>query len=426
MAYDIAEIKSRLSLPEIMRRDGHTPKRVGTAWFVNCPFHTEKSPSCKVEERSFHCFGCGAGSDIIDYWERSRGGGKKEAIAELAQLAGLSEEPAGYRPALAPKPAAPKPEEIIEPLTSTERGDWMECVATLANRPAEIARIALWRGIDPEVISWAVGRGVIGLKRWSGILREAFLVEMPFGNLLSPVSTHIRLSPQTKGNMHPKASWRFDPPRRGSWPLIFGDPATATHTFLVEGQWDALALIHLMQWHLRDWPASVCVIAMRGSTSFRKLLTHYDINDQATVFAIADADNAGAEWFAQGGLVEQIGAKVARVFAFWPGRTGADLNDLVKEGSLDRDTFVAILRPKLPNRHHIKTTGPTFFSWCKQNRKNSAAAAFVVTDSDRPAARAPRKHWERHWDSLNLPEEKILNLLTAWETYKTQCEALSH
>ena len=31
-----------------------------------CPFHDDKNPSMKVDQR-FHCFGCGADGDVIDF-----------------------------------------------------------------------------------------------------------------------------------------------------------------------------------------------------------------------------------------------------------------------------------------------------------------------------------------------------------------------
>ena len=42
-----------------------TPNRGG---FILCPFHHEKTPSCKIYEENnhWHCFGCGAGGDVID------------------------------------------------------------------------------------------------------------------------------------------------------------------------------------------------------------------------------------------------------------------------------------------------------------------------------------------------------------------------
>ena len=425
MAHDIQSIKERLDLRDIFRRDGHEPKRMGANWFVPCPFHEEKSGSCKVEEKKFHCFGCGAGSDVFDYWEKSRGVSKKDALDQLAALAGIAPLAGGYTkplPAAAPRP---KPEEIIPPLTATEREAWMECVHQLRCSPQEITRIATWRGISEDVIHWAISLGVIGLKRWGGVWREAFLVEMPespSGPYVG-VSTHIRLGPHTPGNEREKASWRFDPTQRGAWPLVFGDVSTATHVFGLEGQWDALALVYLMHWH-KSWPPTLALVAMRGATSFRKFLTHYALNPKATFFAIADADNAGAEWFQEGGLVHQLSAKVARVHAFWPGTRGADLNDLVKAG-LTRDAMVSLLTPKLRSRHQRKASGPTFLAWCRKRiaapEPLGTAARFVAADEARPKGRKPRKLWIRHWLKLEITPQQREHLAAAWDTYKTEC-----
>ena len=32
--------------------------------FIRCPFHEEKTPSCKVNDEYIHCFGCGESGDI--------------------------------------------------------------------------------------------------------------------------------------------------------------------------------------------------------------------------------------------------------------------------------------------------------------------------------------------------------------------------
>lgn len=43
---------------------GFEPNRAG---FMVCPFHAERTPSCKIYETSFYCFGCGAGGDVINF-----------------------------------------------------------------------------------------------------------------------------------------------------------------------------------------------------------------------------------------------------------------------------------------------------------------------------------------------------------------------
>ena len=48
-----------------------------------CPFHNDKNPSMKLDKR-FHCFGCGADGDVIDFSARLFGLGLKEAAEKLA------------------------------------------------------------------------------------------------------------------------------------------------------------------------------------------------------------------------------------------------------------------------------------------------------------------------------------------------------
>ena len=54
-----------------------------------CPFHDDRHPSMKVDTR-FHCFGCGADGDVIDFTARLYDLSPKEAAEKLAQDFGLS------------------------------------------------------------------------------------------------------------------------------------------------------------------------------------------------------------------------------------------------------------------------------------------------------------------------------------------------
>lgn len=57
--------------------------RVNRAGKVNCPFHDDRTPSMKVDKR-FHCFGCGADGDVIDFTARIYGLDVKSAAEKLA------------------------------------------------------------------------------------------------------------------------------------------------------------------------------------------------------------------------------------------------------------------------------------------------------------------------------------------------------
>lgn len=54
-----------------------------------CPFHNDKTPSMKVDTR-FHCFGCQADGDVIDFVSRLFNLNPKEAAEKLADDFGIN------------------------------------------------------------------------------------------------------------------------------------------------------------------------------------------------------------------------------------------------------------------------------------------------------------------------------------------------
>ncbi len=68
-----------------------TLKRAGSNMNGLCPFHSEKTPSFTVfpATKSFYCFGCGAGGDVITFTMRAENIGYADALELLAQKAGI-------------------------------------------------------------------------------------------------------------------------------------------------------------------------------------------------------------------------------------------------------------------------------------------------------------------------------------------------
>lgn len=56
---------------------------------ASCPFHNDRTPSMKVDKR-FHCFGCGADGDVIDFVSRLYGISGLEAAQKTASDFGIS------------------------------------------------------------------------------------------------------------------------------------------------------------------------------------------------------------------------------------------------------------------------------------------------------------------------------------------------
>lgn len=86
MAENVFEaVKQSVSTREAAEFYGIEVKRNGMAC---CPFHDDKNPSMKVDQR-FHCFGCGADGDVIDFTAKLFNLSPKEAAEKLAQDFGL-------------------------------------------------------------------------------------------------------------------------------------------------------------------------------------------------------------------------------------------------------------------------------------------------------------------------------------------------
>lgn len=71
---DIAAVRASVELAEVIARYVEL-KRSGREWVALCPFHNEKTASFFVvpEKGFFHCFGCGAGGDVINFVQRIEG-----------------------------------------------------------------------------------------------------------------------------------------------------------------------------------------------------------------------------------------------------------------------------------------------------------------------------------------------------------------
>ena len=92
----------------------HYGIHVGRNGMACCPFHNDKTPSMKLDRR-YHCFGCGADGDVIDFVAALYGLGKKEAAVQLANDFGLSYE--DWKPpgkVKKPKPRQKSPEEQFQ------------------------------------------------------------------------------------------------------------------------------------------------------------------------------------------------------------------------------------------------------------------------------------------------------------------------
>ena len=74
-------VKQNICVPDAAEHYGLQVNRNG---MCRCPFHEDRHPSMKLNERYFYCFGCGATGDVIDFVARLFGLSSFEAVQKLA------------------------------------------------------------------------------------------------------------------------------------------------------------------------------------------------------------------------------------------------------------------------------------------------------------------------------------------------------
>lgn len=86
---DLGPLKARVRLSVEIGKKLKLTRRGGDHW-APCPFHSEKTGSFSVNDAKgfFHCFGCNAHGDVLDWWQFSDGLSLAEAIDRLKAEAG--------------------------------------------------------------------------------------------------------------------------------------------------------------------------------------------------------------------------------------------------------------------------------------------------------------------------------------------------
>ena len=114
-------VKQNICVPDAAEHYGLQVNRNG---MCSCPFHEDRHPSMKLNERYFYCFGCGATGDVIDLVARLFGLNSYEAAQKLAQDFGIDPDKPPAAIALS------KPER---PLLKAYRQEEVRCLRVLCD-----------------------------------------------------------------------------------------------------------------------------------------------------------------------------------------------------------------------------------------------------------------------------------------------------
>ena len=87
---DLEAIKSKIQLSTEIEKKVKVIRK-GNDYWCCCPFHEEKTPSCKINDNlgSYYCFGCGAKGDIFTIYTDLYNYSFPDAVKELANKVGI-------------------------------------------------------------------------------------------------------------------------------------------------------------------------------------------------------------------------------------------------------------------------------------------------------------------------------------------------
>ena len=88
---------------------------------VCCPFHDDRTPSMKLNEDYFYCFGCGAHGDVIEFTSKLFGISALDAAKKLAADFGIS----GEKPSILAKLQRGKSQAETERQSFRVLGDYL-------------------------------------------------------------------------------------------------------------------------------------------------------------------------------------------------------------------------------------------------------------------------------------------------------------
>lgn len=143
--YDAKEIKRGHRLSAVCAAAGITLRPTGKDRFqARCPFHDDHVPSLLVDDRDghFHCFGCHAHGDVIDFVMRREGMSFAQACQHLAESTSRTKPPPFARRG----PLTPR----WDRLTLEQQ--------VVLNTAGAIYRHCLWR--EPKALVYARERGL--------------------------------------------------------------------------------------------------------------------------------------------------------------------------------------------------------------------------------------------------------------------------
>src|SRR6266508_2592439 len=175
----MAELRSAADIVQVIGE--HTRlKKAGRSWKGLCPFHNERTPSFTVDREKglYHCFGCGAGGDVVHFVRQMDRLDFPEAVESLASRFGVT---IPRRPSRGPRDE--QREKLLEVVSAAHRF-YLEQLGKPGNKAAQYLKerdvapdLARRLGLGYAPDSWdALSRALLPAYP-EGLLVEAGLLQ---------------------------------------------------------------------------------------------------------------------------------------------------------------------------------------------------------------------------------------------------------
>lgn len=289
MGYDIPQILERIDLVQLVTRDlGELRKRGADHW-APCPFHTENTASFKVNENShrYHCFGCGADGDAIDWFEHYHN--QEKPIDAAADHAGIIDR--GFKP-LVPKRRGsitrPNLRDPAAPLTKFERDHAELFNHGLAEPPVEFEQWIGSRGWSERAWRQLWLDHHIGWNQGSLV----FVYTHGIKTRMNPSDSHSTRwgFKDRDGKWHPCGEAKHN-----LWRQEFLTSQKVSDVFLIEGETDLMTLLDN-----RPERRNEVYCGVPGASWTPDPIMAYKIAHGRRVYIAQDNDKAGRE------LIERV------------------------------------------------------------------------------------------------------------------------
>lgn len=161
---DVADVRRRHPIQQVIAAAGVELHPRGRGWMACCPFHEDSTASMSVAGVAdlFHCFGCGASGDVIDFVARTHAVGFREAVQIL-------ENPTASGMPPSPVPLARPGRDVVKSTIDLDpqRGFQINAMAwQWFSRPVPHAFATSYlrhhRGIDLRAAERQLGHALVG------------------------------------------------------------------------------------------------------------------------------------------------------------------------------------------------------------------------------------------------------------------------